>query len=116
MIETAPKVIDKELALEQAGGSLELADELFAMLLKELPHFHRGIRAAFESRDWETLQRSVHKLNGAAIYCGVPALKSASERLETKLKRGHTDEVGTDVKDLLEEIHQVQEHAHLRLA
>ena len=116
MIETAPKVIDEELALEQAGGSLELAKELFDMLLKELSQFERVLRAAFECRDWETLQRSAHKLTGAAIYCGVPALKLASETLETKLKRGHTEDVGAYVTHLLEEIHQVQAHAHSRLA
>ncbi|SCZ59005.1 Hpt domain-containing protein [Thiohalomonas denitrificans] len=115
MMETALKVIDNELALEQAGGSLELAHELFAMLLKELPQFDSGIQAAFERCDWETLQQSVHKLTGAAIYCGVPALKSASERLDKKLKRGQNDDVGPDVDNLLEEIHRVQEHAHLRI-
>ncbi|WP_303902677.1 Hpt domain-containing protein [Thiohalomonas denitrificans] len=115
MIDLAPQVIDNELALEQAGGSLELARELFAMLLKELPQFECGIRAKFQSREWARLQQSVHKLTGAAIYCGVPALKFSSERLDRKLKRGLIDDVDTDVEHLLKEIRRVQEYAHLRL-
>ena len=116
MIETVPKIIDKALALEQAGGSSDLANELFAMLLKDLPQFDREIRAAYERRDWKMLQCSVHKLNGAAIYCGVPALRAAAETLEKELKWGNVEAVGHGVDKVLEEIRQVQQHVHLRLA
>jgi two-component system sensor histidine kinase BarA len=105
-----------KLALQQAGGSRELAEELFAMLLHELPMFVRGVQAAFDRRDLETLQRTVHKLHGAAIYCGVPALRHAAETLERALKRGETDELEQQVAELIGEIQRVQAHAEERMA
>lgn len=107
--------IDMKLALQQAGGSRELADELFAMLLRELPMFERGLRAAFERRDLDTLQRTVHKLHGAALYCGVPALRQAAEALEISLKRGDAGRLDQQVTQLVDELQRVQVHAHERL-
>lgn len=108
------KTFDQRLALEQAGGSAELANELFTMLLRELPQFERGIRSAHQRNDLDTLQRTVHKLNGAATYCGVPALKHAADYLETALKREQFDRVEPGLAALLDAIHQVQERAHER--
>jgi two-component system sensor histidine kinase BarA len=107
--------IDMSLALQQAGGSRELAEELFGMLLRELPMFERGIRAAFERSDLETLQRAVHKLHGAAIYCGVPALRHAAETLERALKRGETDRLEDQVVQLVDQIQRVQAIARERM-
>lgn len=114
MTTTAAKIIDRELALQQAGGSSELADELFGMLLKELPQFGEAIRTAFDDREWEALQHHVHKLNGATNYCGVPALQEAADRLDSRLKRGETGALAPDVERVLKAIGDVQEHTQLR--
>ncbi len=105
------KVIDRDLALERAGGSLDLAQELFGMLLKELPYFRATLSSCHAAGDLQALQESVHKLNGSATYCGVPALKRAADSLESRLKRGDSDIAG-DFTILLAEIDRVQREAH----
>ncbi|HEY0721473.1 MAG TPA: Hpt domain-containing protein [Gammaproteobacteria bacterium] len=85
---TSIPVFDKELALQRAGGNQELAEELLGMLLRELPATRQRIDAAFTSGDTTMLLEAIHKLNGAATYCGVPALKAAAHQCETTLKQG----------------------------
>jgi two-component system sensor histidine kinase BarA len=95
------KIIDQALALERAGGNPQLADELFKMLLSELPAQRRAIASAMTTGDYVNLLHHVHKLNGGANYCGVPALKQALDTLETKLKNGHNEQAAGDVNHVL---------------
>ncbi len=88
VIDTDMSTIDVELALERAGGNPELAKELFGMLMGELPSFRSNIEHHFQSHDRAQLQEVVHKLNGAATYCGVPLLKERANILESRLKAG----------------------------
>lgn len=104
-------VFDRELALQRAGGNQDLAEELFAMLLRDLPDFRQRIQAAFASNAIPTLIEVVHKLNGAATYCGVPALKETAHHCETALKQGHKDAYTPLLKQLIHEIDRVLENA-----
>ncbi len=101
------QVIDKDLALARAGGNSQLAEELFAMLLKELPEQRTSILEAASAHDYQNLKRFIHKLNGSATYCGVPALKEAVDGFETRLKRGEIEDAPERVRVVVEEIDRV---------
>lgn len=105
------KIIDQDLALERAGGNAQLAAELFTMLLQELPQQRSDIEAALAAGDYPTLRHLVHKLNGSATYCGVPALKAAADTLESSLKRGETAHAASGVASVVEEIDRVLRQA-----
>ena len=100
-------VFDRDLALQRAGGSRDLAEELFAMLLRDLPGFRQRIEAAYSANNFPQLIEAVHKLNGAATYCGVPALKEAAHQSETALKQGQQDLYARLQQQLLNEIDRV---------
>lgn len=100
-------IIDRDLALERAGNNLDLARELFSMLLKELPEYRQSIPELYTAGNLSTLQERVHKLNGAATYCGVPELKAAAADFESRLKRGEDTAYETDVQGLLAAIDRV---------
>jgi two-component system, NarL family, sensor histidine kinase BarA len=109
------KIVDSSLALERAGGNADLAKDLYQMLQKELPVYLEKIPALFNSDDIPTLTASVHKLHGSATYCGVPALKAASEAFETGLKRGETHMYPQLMADLLKAIRQLMEQPALEI-
>lgn len=104
-------VFDRELALQRAGGSQDLAEELFSMLLKDLPDFRKRIETAYSTNNVRLLLEIVHKLNGAATYCGVPALKAAAHQSETALKQGQHDTYPQLQKHLIVEIDRVMASA-----
>ncbi len=107
-MDSSVNVIDTELALERAGGNPDLARELFGMLQTELPNYATTIRHHFDSGDFSSLQEAVHKLHGAATYCGVPALKAAALSTETDLKQQKQECYAEGVESLLNEIGRVQ--------
>lgn len=107
------KVVDASLALERAGGNADLAQDLYQMLQKELPNYLEKIPALFNDEDISTLTASVHKLHGSATYCGVPALKAASEAFESCLKRGESEMYPQQMANLLGAIRQLLEHPTL---
>src|SRR5574339_1230615 len=109
-------VFDRELALQRAGGSQDLADELFAMLLRDLPGFRQRIDYAYTSNNIPQLIEVIHKLNGAATYCGVPALKEAAHQSETALKQGQHNTYPPLQKQLLNEIDRVMAGAESALS
>ena len=107
--------IDTNLALERAGGNHDLARELYQMLQNELPGYLQKIRALNDAGDYTSLIEVVHKLNGAATYCGVPALKEAAASLESNLKQGADATYAAGVESVLGEIERLQQTPELVL-
>lgn len=100
-------VYDRALALEQAGGSAELADDLLSMLIQELPTSRTLLQDAFSDRDFSALLRHAHKLHGATLYTGVSALRAAVADLELHLKREDIEPVPRLYEAVLGEIDRV---------
>lgn len=73
-------------SIRLAAGKTDLAEELFSMLLEQLPDDFANIERLWQENNLESLQDCVHKLHGATRYCGVPELRAAANRLETALK------------------------------
>ncbi len=86
-----PDTIDIPLAIEQAGGSPELARDLFGMLLNDLPDLHQQVVQAHATGDAQALWDPVHKLHGATAYCGVPALREAARGVEDAIRQNAAD-------------------------
>ncbi len=85
---TMSDIFDPRQALEQAGGNAELARDLFAMLLADLPALRDQAKAALDSGDRQALWDHVHKIHGSTAYCGVPELREAAHAMEQAIKGG----------------------------
>jgi two-component system sensor histidine kinase BarA len=107
--------IDTKLALERAGGNQDLARELYQMLQNELPNYLSNIKHHFNNGDYAALLEVVHKLNGSATYCGVPALKEAAATMEGHLKQGAEGCYANGFNDILHEIKRLQQTPELTL-
>jgi len=93
-------IINKNISIEDSlncsgtdNRKDNLTQELFEMLIKELPEFQDALKKAFVSSDFENLENHVHKLHGATSYCNVPDLKSAVQKLERATKQRNPKEV-----------------------
>jgi len=102
-------VVDISLALEQAGGSADLARDLFGMLLADLPDLRDKVNAAFASGDREALWDHTHKIHGSTAYCGVPALREAAHAMEQAIKAGDGADLDTPLAALNSAIDQLLE-------
>lgn len=81
-------VYDPEDGLRRAGGRGDIAEELFAMLLRHLPQSREELHAAAGSADRRRLRSAAHRLKGATAYCGVPRLRRELEHLEQTIDAG----------------------------
>lgn len=81
------KVIDIQLALDQAGGNEALAKDLLTMLLKELPLLSEKLQQAIHAQDNTAMWDHAHKLYGSTAYCGVPGLQHTAKSLEDAVKQ-----------------------------
>ena len=103
------KILDKAQALEQAGGNVELARELFGMLLKELPGLMDKLVRATQDNNSEAMWDSAHKIYGSTAYCGVPALQQAARQMETIIKQANQAQLTPSLEALRKEIEQLLE-------
>lgn len=78
--------VNVDESIQLAAGKADLAEELFSMLLEQLPTDLEHIEALWGEGELDGLLDCVHKLHGATRYCGVPELRSAANHLETGLK------------------------------
>lgn len=80
------KIIDWPLSVKLANNRSDIAEELFNMLMVELPIARKDINDAYKKKDYDQLHHHVHKLHGATCYCGVPRLKAVTLEILVKLK------------------------------
>jgi len=91
-------------AVRIAGGNPALADELFAMLMEDLPEQRATLVEALREGDHERLRGCAHQIHGAAAYCGVSRLREAARALESALARGEADAAPALTESLLAEV------------
>ena len=106
-MKTDKLVIDPALAIANAGGDPTLAKDLYSMLQQELPSYLRSIPHAYQEADFDKLYQLVHKLNGSATYCGVPALKQAAQHFERHIKQDNQAAFAEDLQQLCDEIRAI---------
>lgn len=99
--------VNVDESIELAAGKTDLAEELFSMLLEQLPGSRLQIEQCWERDEYDDLLECVHKLHGATRYCGVPELRAAASRLETALKHSAAD-MELQKNQLLSAIEQLQ--------
>ncbi len=103
----SPPLLDQGLALRQAAGKPELAQEMLSLLLTQLPELQRLLAAADPSSG-ETLLAAIHKFAGGAAYCGIPRVQTHCHALEGALRQGLSPEALEpellELQDLLERL------------
>ncbi len=105
---------DWALALKQAAGKADLAQEMLSLLLISFSEVTETVQQILETPDTDTttLINTIHKLHGSAAYCGVPQLKSLCQILETELRNGtKIDDVEPELFELLDEMTKIQQRA-----
>lgn len=100
-------VYDRVLATQIAGGSAEIAAELLALLLKELPEQRAALKRAFASDDAQAVWEINHKLYGSARYCGAPALTAATQNLESALQQASLQNAAAAFNQVIREINRL---------
>jgi len=90
-----------------AGGDAALAEELFAMLVEDLPGQRETLAEALEAGDLERLRGCAHQVHGAAAYCGAAALKEAAAAVERAILRDETAGLEDLVGALLREMDRI---------
>ena len=101
-----------ELALKRASNKQDLAKEMFTLLINSLAETKQTILNAIEDKDIASLQKLIHKLNGACCYSGVPNLNRIVIVLEKSFKQGMSiDELEPEILELFEHIDNLLIHS-----
>ena len=103
-------IIDREDGLTLAGNNQDLADDLLALLIKNLPADLATIQAAHASNNEAELKKLLHKLRGGVAYCGLPRLKSILMTTEANLKEGSQVQISALLMQLNEEVSLLLSH------
>lgn len=103
-------IIDWEEGIRLAGHKKELARDILMLLAKDLPREMDVIRDQFQSKKYQELVKSVHKLHGAVCYTGTPRLKTILATLETHLKSNIMDGSSSLLDQLETEVSRLLEH------
>lgn len=95
-----PPLLDWAASVRLAGEDEGLAEELFGMLMRDLPAQHRDVLSAWRHDDLEALWDAAHLIHGGTAYCGVPALRQAARLLEEAIKTGERELIEPEVEQL----------------
>ena len=78
------------------------------MLIASLKTEKQNIITFWEIESLDDLLETIHKLHGAARYCGIPALRAALEQFETSLKANRSGEFPSAMRKVTTEITRLE--------
>ena len=79
-------VFDTHLALKIAHQRPQLAIEMLTLFMLSLDADQNHLRQAHDNGDLEQFTLQIHRLNGAARFCGIPRIQILLHDMETQLK------------------------------
>jgi len=97
-------VLDRQKAIQLVSGNKELADDLLAMLIKELPEYKKTIQKELENQNKEELRKIIHKIHGGLRYLGAPALMDIVSQTDSQLFDLTDEQLNTNVIKIYREI------------
>ena len=103
-IEDTSAIYDADEGKKLAGNNSDLAQELFGMLIKELPTHRKKLQAAQRNDDIKDLKNHAHKLHGATSYCGVPQLRSSTGQLENLIDQNEKAQIEIAYQQVIADI------------
>ena len=110
-----PFVLDKNKALQIVSGNEALAEELLAMLVKELPGYKDSMQKELDNGNKEELRKIVHKLHGGLRYVGAPALLEITSHTDQHLFELSDEQLRESLIQISDEIDRVLEKQHYNL-
>jgi len=102
-------IFDKELGIQLAGGNEQLANELFPMLMSELPSHRENLLISKQEKDMRELKKHIHKLHGGTKYCGVPTLLKYSAEFENIVDLNELDKLDKGLENVISSIDELLE-------
>lgn len=103
-------ILDQAAGLKLAGQNARLAEEIFGLFMKELETEIPAFHTLLSSKNYQELQRRVHKLHGACCYTGTPRIKCLLHTLETELKSPIMENLAPILDQLDTEVRLLQAH------
>jgi CheY-like chemotaxis protein/HPt (histidine-containing phosphotransfer) domain-containing protein len=85
-------VFDTQLALQIANQRPQLAIEMLALFMQSLDADQKYLRQAQSENNPKQFSQQIHRLNGAARFCGIPRIQLLLQDIETQLKTRTTPE------------------------
>ncbi|MBD3419180.1 MAG: hypothetical protein GF398_03580 [Chitinivibrionales bacterium] len=104
-------LIDKQRALGEMGGDLEIYDEVAAAYLEETPRLLQELSADIANGDATSLERHAHSLKSTSRTVGAMLLGSHAEKLEFGARRANLENPAS----MLAEIQRVYQHVQAQL-
>ena len=98
-------VFDTHLALKIANQRPQLAIEMLALFMLSLDADQNHLRQAHGDGNLEQFMLQIHRLNGAARFCGIPRIQTLLHDIETQLKaHGGKSDFG-ELSDTTQQLH-----------
>ena len=107
-------VYDRPQAMRITGNSPRIATTMLNQLVESLEDSMEEIARLVEEKDWKALWQNIHKLQGAAAICAVPALSASLNRLQVAVQNKNAEITAQELKETNSEMQRlIQYHAEL---
>ncbi len=98
--------VDQALSFKLSSSNKVLMNQVFSMLLKEIPSYQQSIQQATEQKYLADFERIMHKLHGVTCYAGLPKLKHLLDEYEA-VKKNAAHKIPSIAQSISEELAEI---------
>lgn len=83
-------LLDPEIAIKELGNNKSLLVTMLKAFLEQLPQEKQAIQSAYDTQNWDQVEKLSHKMKGGTVYLKLNKLSMACQYLERYHKAGHS--------------------------
>ncbi len=101
--------VDTDLTYKLSASNQKLVDQIFSMLVQEIPSYRKNLQLAIEQSSMADFEKIMHKLHGVTCYAGLPKLKQLLDQYERAKNTAVHDipDIAQNVRTELQEINHI---------
>jgi two-component system sensor histidine kinase BarA len=100
--------VDFKQSLDFAANNESLLQQIFGILLHDIPHHKDQLTNAARQLDYAKLSRIAHKIHGITCYTSLPQLKMQVASIQQQLAQESYSLLEVTVDEMIEELEQIR--------
>lgn len=100
--------VDVEGSLSLCADNASLLNQIFEILLREIPGYRNQLNGAQEQSDNSRIALIIHKIQGVTCYVSLPVIREQALEIQRVLSKNPDQDVKSRIQDIIKELHEIE--------
>jgi len=105
------KTLDLEKSLKLSANNESLLQQIFEILLREIPVHQNQLVEALAEPDYDKISMIIHKIHGITCYASLPKIRHQVLNIQRQMSKRPSESIGASIGEIIDELENIKMEA-----